>query len=120
MLNTIKILKESRIVDSIFSMDSDAFGEYYRLKIEARLINGGNFMSGNMRHCNSEDMHIMCQKSHNLLSDGIMRRITGRLRLFPDHKHIKEAVLESKELTLEEILEELERLIVEEMRDTRR
>ncbi|MBE0524837.1 MAG: hypothetical protein IBX40_10960 [Methanosarcinales archaeon] len=40
MHRTVKILRESSIVKSILSIDSDAFGDYYRLKIQARLVNG--------------------------------------------------------------------------------
>ncbi len=40
MHKTVKILKESRIVEAVLSIDSDACGEYYKLKIEARLVNG--------------------------------------------------------------------------------
>lgn len=75
MHRTVKILKESSIVDSIISMDSDALGDFYRLKIQAMV---GNSMSGSMPHLNSRDMHIMYLRGLNLLSGGIMRHITDR------------------------------------------
>ncbi len=101
-------------------MDSDAFGEYYRLKIEARLINGWKLHV--WEHATQQlrryAYHVSKESQLVIRWDNAPHH--RQVKTFPDHKHIKEAVLESKELTLEEILEELERLIDEEMIDTRR
>jgi hypothetical protein len=105
---TVKILKESRIIQTILLIDSDAYGEYYKLKIEARLVNGWKIHVWERLH-NFKDMRIIYQKVRNLLSDGTPHH--RQIRTFPYHKHIKDAVVESREVTLEEILEELEKMI---------
>jgi len=110
----VKILKESNIIDSILSVDSDAFGEYYRLKIHARLINRWEI------HVWEHATPLLRRYAYHV-SNGSQLVIRWdnaphhrQVRTFPHHKHLKDAILESKEVTIEEILEELKRLIKDE------
>ena len=95
-------------------MDSDAFGEYYKLKIEARLVNGWKLHIW-------EHATPQLQRYAYHVSKGLQLVIRWdnaphhrQIRTFPHHKHLKDAILESKEVTIEEILEELEKMIKDE------
>lgn len=114
MHRTIKILKESKIVDSILSMDSDAFGEYYKLKIEARLVNGWKLHVWEHMTPQLQRYAYHVSKGSELVIRWDNAPHHRQVKTFPHHKHVKEAVLESKEVTVEEIIEELERMIKNE------
>jgi len=110
---TVRILRESGIVESILSIDSDAFGEYYRLKIRARLINGWKLHV--WEHATPEFRRYAYHVSKGSLL--IIRWDNAphhrKVRMFPHHKHVKETILESREVAIEDILEELGRMIKE-------
>jgi len=108
---TVKILRESRIVESIISIDSDAYGDYYRLKIQARLINGWKLnvwehaKPGFIRYA----YHI--SKGSELIIRWDNAPHHKQIQTFPHHKHVGETILESNEMEIEVILRELERMI---------
>jgi hypothetical protein len=108
---TVKILKESSIVDSILSIDSDAYGDYYRLKILARLINGWKLnvwehaTSGFRRYA----YHI--SKGSELIIRWDNAPHHKQIKTFPHHKHVGENILESDEMEIEVILRDLEKMI---------
>ncbi len=114
MHRVIKILKDSRIVDSVLSIDSDAFGEYYTLKIRARLVNG--WMLHVWEHATPGIRRYAYHVSKG--SELIIRWDNAphhkQIKTFPHHKHVKEAILESKERMVEDILIELEQMITGE------
>ena len=114
MHRVINILKESRIVDSILSIDSDAFGEYYKLKIHARLINGWKLYVWEHAMPKIRRYAYHVSKGSELIIRWDNAPHHRQIRTFPHHKHVKEAVLESKERMVEDILIELERMIKEE------
>jgi hypothetical protein len=90
-------------VDTIISVDSDAFGEYYRIKIQARLINGWRL------HVREHVTPSVRRYAYHVSkgSELIIRRDNAthhrKIKTFPHHKHFKEDVLESNEVVLEEI-----------------
>jgi len=112
---TVKILKESSIVESILSIDSDAYGDYYRLKIQARLINGWKLnvwehaMPGFIRYA----YHI--SKGSELIIRWDNAPHHKKIATFPHHKHVGEIILESNEVEIEDILRELEKMIQNEI-----
>ena len=114
MHRVINILKESRIVDSILSIDSDAFGEYYILKIHARLVNGWKLYVWEHATPTIRRYAYHVSKGSELIIRWDNAPHHRQIRTFPHHKHVKEAVLESKERMVEDILIELERMIKEE------
>ena len=111
MHKTVKILKESSIVESVLSIDSDAYGNYYRLKIQARLINGWKLnvwehaTPGFIRYA----YHI--SKGSELVIRWDNAPHHKQIKTFPHHKHVGETILESGEMTIEVVLKELERII---------
>ena len=111
MHKTVKILKESGIVESILSIDSDAHGDYYRLKIQARLINGWKLnvwehaTPGFIRYA----YHI--SKGSELIIRWDNAPHHKQIATFPHHKHVGETILESNEMGIEFILRELEQII---------
>ena len=111
MHRTVKILKESKIVDSIISIDSDAFGEYYKLKVQARLINGWRLYVWEhaMPQFRRYAYHI--SKGSELVIRWDNAPHHRGIKSFPHHKHVKDTVLESKEVKIEDILREVERMI---------
>ena len=111
MHRTIKILKESSIIDSVILIDSDAIGNYYILKIQARLINGWKLHIW-------EHLTPKIQRYAYHVSEGTQLVIRWdnaphhrQVNTFPHHKHVKEDILASKEMSIENILEELEKII---------
>ncbi|MDP2767686.1 MAG: DUF6516 family protein [Candidatus Methanoperedens sp.] len=111
MHRTIKIVKESKIVDSILSMDSDAYGEYYKLKIEALLVNGWKLHVWEHTTPELQRYAYHVSKGSQLVIRWDNAPHHRQIRTFPHHKHIKDAVLESREVTIEKILEEVEKMI---------
>lgn len=115
MYRTVKILKESSIVESIISIDSDAFGEYYKLKIQVLLINGWKLnvwehaMPGFRRYA----YHI--SKGSELIIRWDNAPHHKQIKTYPHHKHINENVLESREVTIDDILEELAKMMEHEI-----
>ena len=104
MHRTIKILKESGIVESIISIDTDAYGEYY-------LLNGWKLHVW-------EHMTPRLQRYAYHVSNGSQLVIRWdnaphhrQISTFPNHKHFKDAILESRKVTIGENLEELEKMI---------
>ncbi|MCZ7394100.1 MAG: DUF6516 family protein [Candidatus Methanoperedens sp.] len=114
MHRVINILRESRIVDSILSIDSDAFGEYYKLKIQVRLVNGWKLHVWEHATPKIRRYAYHVSKGQKLIIRWDNAPHHKQIRTFPHHKHVKEAVLESKERMVEDILIELERMIQEE------
>ena len=114
MHRTVKILKESGIVESILSIDSDAFGEYYRLKIQARLINGWKLHVWEHASPGLRRYAYHISKGSELIIRWDNAPHHRQIKTFPHHKHVKDAVLESKEVRVEDILKELERMIKKE------
>ncbi len=111
MHSLVKILSESRIVDSIISVDSDAYGEYHKIKIQARLINGWKLHV--WEHVTPSIRRYAFHVSKG--SEPVIRWDNAphhrNIKTFPHHKHVKEAVLESKEVVLEEILGEVAKMM---------
>lgn len=114
MHRVIKILKESRIVDSILSIDSDAFGEHYKLKIHARLINGWKLYVWEHATPVIRRYAYHVSKGSELIIRWDNAPHHRQIRTFPYHKHIKGAIFESKEVVVEDALKELEWMIKEE------
>ncbi len=114
MHRTVKILKESKIVESILSIDSDAFGEYYRLKIQARLINGWKLHVWEHAAPRFRRYAYHISKGSELIIRWDNAPHHRQVRTFPHHKHLKEAILESREVVIEDILKELEQMMKEE------
>ncbi|MCZ7402232.1 MAG: DUF6516 family protein [Candidatus Methanoperedens sp.] len=111
MHKTVKILKESNIVKSIISIDSDAYGDYYRLKIQARLINGWKLNV--WEHATPVFIRYAYHISKG--SELIIRWDNAphhkQIKTFPHHKHVGETILESNEMEIKVILRELEKMI---------
>lgn len=114
MHRTVEILKKSGIVETILSIDSDAYGEYYKLKIEARLVNGWKLHVWEHATPQLQRYAYHISKKSELIIRWDNAPHHRQIRTFPHHKHIKDAILESKEVTIEEILEELEGMIEDE------
>lgn len=106
-----KVLRESNIIDSIFSIESDAFGGYYKLKIRARLINGWNLQIWEHVTPQFRRYAYHISKGTDLIIRWDNAPHHSGIKTFPYHKHVKEDVLESHEVIVEDILKELERMI---------
>jgi hypothetical protein len=108
---TVKILKESSIVESILSIDSDAYGDYYRLKIQVRLINGWklNVWEHATPRLRRYSYHI--SKGSELIIRWDNAPHHKQIKTFPHHKHVGETILESGDMEIEVVLRELEPMI---------
>lgn len=111
MHRTVKVLKESSIVDSIISMDSDALGDFYRLKIQACLINGWKLHVWEHATPKFQRYAYHVSKGTQLVIRWDNAPHHRQVNTFPHHKHVKEDILASKEMSIEDILEELEKMI---------
>ncbi len=107
----VKIIEESSVVESILSIDSDAFGEYYRIKIQARLINGWKLYLWEHATPKFRRYAYHISKGSELIIRWDNAPHHKKIKTFPHHKHTGVSVLESKEVEIEEILKELERMI---------
>lgn len=107
----IKIIEESSVIESILSIDSDAFGEYYRLKIHARLINGWKLYVWEHATPKFRRYAYHISKGAELIIRWDNAPHHKQIKTFPHHKHIEESVLESKDVEIEDILKELEQMI---------
>ena len=111
MHRTVKIIKESSIVDSILSIDSDAYGDYYRLKILARLINGWKLNVWEHATPGLRRYAYHISKGSELIIRWDNAPHHKQIKTFPNHKHVGENILESDEMEIEVILRELEKMI---------
>ncbi|MDF1557222.1 MAG: DUF6516 family protein [ANME-2 cluster archaeon] len=111
MHRTVKAIRESGIVDSILSIDSDAFGEYYRLKIQIRLLNGWKLHVWEHATPEFQRYAYHVSKGTQLIVRWDNAPNHRQIRTFPHHKHVKEEILESEEMSIEVILKELEKMI---------
>ena len=111
MHRLVKILSESRIVDTIISVDSDAFGEYHKIKIQARLVNGWKIYVWEHVTSSIRRYAYHISKGNELIIRWDNAPHHRKIKTFPHHKHVKEAVLESKEVVLEEILGDVEKMM---------
>jgi len=108
---TIKILEQSSIVDSIISVDSDAFGNYYRLKLQALLINGWKLHVWEHATPKFQRYAYHISKGPKLIIRWDNAPHHLQVKTFPHHKHVKEEILESKEMSIEDVIIELEKMI---------
>jgi hypothetical protein len=113
---TVKILRESSIVESILSIDSDGFGDYYRLKIQARLVNGWKLHVWEHATPKFQRYAYHISKGTQLIIRWDNAPHHRQVKTFPHHKHVKEDILESKEMSIEDIVKELENMIRGESR----
>jgi hypothetical protein len=111
---TIKILEESSIVDSIISVDSDALGNYYRLKLQALLINGWKLHVWEHATPKFQRYAYHISKGPKLIIRWDNAPHHRQVKTFPHHKHVKEEIIESKEMSIEDIIIELEKMIQRE------
>ena len=111
MHRTVKILKESSIIESILSIDSDAVGDYYRLKIQARLVNGWKLHVWEHATPKFQRYAYHISKGTQLIIRWDNAPHHRQVKTFPHHKHVKENILESKEMTIEDIVKELENMV---------
>ena len=111
MHRTVKILKESSIVESILSIDSDAFGEYYRLKIQARLVNGWKLHVWEHATPKIQRYAYHISKGTQLIIRWDNAPHHRQVKTFPHHKHVNKDILESKDMSIEDVVKELENMI---------
>jgi hypothetical protein len=92
-------------------MDSDALGEFYRLKIQACLINGWKLHVWEHATPKFQRYAYHVSKGTQLIIRWDNAPHHRQVNTFPHHKHVKEDILASKEMSIEDILEELEKMI---------
>lgn len=114
MHRTNKILEESSIVDSIISVESDALGDYYRLKLHARLINGWKLYVWEHATPKFQRYAYHILKGTELIIRWDNAPHHRQVKTFPHHKHVKEDILESKEMSIKDVIIELEKMIQKE------
>jgi len=112
---TVRIIKESNIVESILSIDSDAYGDYYRLKIHARLINGWKLHVWEHATLRFRRYAYHISKRSELIVRWDNAPHHKNLKTYPYHKHIGKTILESNEVDIEVILKELEQMIKDDI-----
>ena len=111
MHSLVKILSESRIVDTIVSVDSDAYGEFHKIKIQARLIKGWKLHVWEHVTPSTRRYAYHVSKGSELVIRWDNAPHHRKIKTFPHHKHVKEEFFESNEVVLEEILGEVEKMM---------
>lgn len=92
-------------------MDSDAYGEFHKIKIHVRLINGWKLHVWEHVTPSIRRYAYHVSKGSELVIRWDNAPHHRKIKTFPHHKHVKEEVLESKEVVLEEILGEVEKMM---------
>ena len=110
-LSILNKLKSSNIVKEIVSINFDGVGDNYRLKIRARLKN--NWSIDVFEHKTPD---IRRYSFHVFENDKMIVRWDNAphfsdMKTFPYHKHYKSKVLESREMTIETVLDELSNML---------
>lgn len=110
-LRILDKLKSSNLVEEIISVNFDGISDSYRLKIRVRLKN--NWLMDVFEHKTTK----VRRYSFHVFKNGemIMRWDNAphfpSVKTFPHHKHYKSSVSESKEMTIEMVLDELSGMI---------
>ena len=110
-LSILDKLKSSDIVKEIISVNFDGIGDSYRLKIRVRLKN--NWSMDTFEHKTSK----IRRYSFHVFENGKMKIRWDNaphfpdVKTFPNHKHYKSSILESEEMTIEMVLDELSSMI---------
>jgi hypothetical protein len=92
-------------------VDSDVYGEFHKIKIQARLINGWKLHVWEHVTPSIRRYAYHVSKGSELVIRWDNAPHHRKIKTFPHHKHVKEEVLESEEVVLEEILGEVEKMI---------
>ena len=109
--NILKVLKRSKIVAKIISVDFDGTAGYSRLKIRAKLTNGWQLQVW------EHETPVARRYSYHVFDGDVTvvrwdnaphHRGTST---FPHHKHICGEIAESEEMQISEVLAELEKMI---------
>jgi len=110
-LRILEALRKSEIVKEIVSVSFDGIGNYYRLKIRVRLRN--DWLMDLWEHKTPElrrySYHVFSGRKLIVRWDNAPH--FKNMSTFPDHKHINKRVEESKEMTVESVLNELKKMI---------
>jgi len=108
---TLEVLRRSELVREIISVDFDAVGDSYSLKIRVRLRN--NWLMDVWEHVTSGlrrySYHVFHRNRVIVRWDNAPHFPT--VKTFPHHKHIRRNIEESKEMTVELALEEIRKMM---------
>lgn len=108
---TLDVLRKSELVREIISVDFDAIGGSHRLKVRVRLRN--NWLMDVWEHVapavRRYSYHVFYRKKMMARWDNAPH--FPRVKTHPHHKHVNHGVRESKEMTIELVLEELRKMI---------
>lgn len=109
--NILKVLKRSKIVAKIISVDFDGAAGYSILKIRAELVNRWQFQFWEHKtpvkrryayHVFDSDVMVVRWDNAPHHRD---------IATFPHHKHICGEIAESKEMQISDVLAELEKMM---------
>ncbi len=109
--NILKVLKRSKVVAKIISVDFDGTAGYSRLKIRAKLTNGWQFQVW------EHETPVARQYAYHVFdADAMVMRWDNAphhrdISTFPYHKHMGEEIAESEEMQISDVLAELEKMI---------
>ncbi len=109
--NILKVLKRSKIVAKIISVDFDGAAGYSILKIRAELINGWQ-----LQVWEHETPAARRYAYHVFDADAMVMRWDNAphhrdISTFPHHKHMGEEIAESEEMQISDVLAELEKMV---------
>lgn len=108
---TLEVLRRSDLVKEIISVEFDAVGDVYRLKVRVKLRN--NWLMDVWEHVapglRRYSYHVFYRKKMITRWDNAPH--FPSIRTFPHHKHVNEKIEESVEVTVELVLKEIERMV---------
>lgn len=109
--NILKVLKRSKIVAKIISVDFDSTAGYSRLKIRAKLINRWQLQVW------EHETPVARRYAYHVFDGGAMVVRWDNaphhrdIATFPHHKHIDGEIAESEEMQISDVLAELEKMV---------
>ncbi|MFQ5711375.1 MAG: DUF6516 family protein [Candidatus Geothermarchaeales archaeon] len=110
-LSDLEVLRKSKLVKRVVSVDFDGVGETYVLKIRVELKNG--WLMDEWEHSTPE---LRRYSFHVFLGRKMIARWDNAphfrdIKTFPHHQHLGRQILESEEMKVEDVLSELKRMI---------
>ncbi len=107
----LDVLRTSDIVKRIISSKFDGVADFYILKIRVELTNGWllDYWEHKTSNLHRYSFHVFHEQQMIVRWDNTPHY--PDLKWFPHHKHEGKKVVESKDMTVVEVLEHLEKLI---------
>ncbi len=115
--DALACLGKSRVVKRVLSTSFDGISDSYIFKIRAELVNGWllDYWEHKIPNLRRYSFHVFYNRQMIVRWDNTPHY--PKLKGFPNHKHECKAVVSSEEMTIEMVLEQLDKMAEEKTRN---